>query len=281
MVKNVSDIANCLKGGQTGRTDLKEYGTNRISIGGCMALIVDSGYAIAFIGLKRRVMKRGMLFLLFYDDTFWVERSSRTFSCRYVTLAYDNVEEAVFKLTSPCFWDSLSDSGGLSLDEPQKQRFENWYQQMEWVCREIQGEYGDIMLRNNIYNLFMAVDFEMERKGLHDKENICSGRSLILEFLKILPQYAKQTRSVAFYADKLCISTAYLNKLTHRWLNASPKELIGLQTICEIKTLLTTTDLSVKEIAFLLHFEDTPYMCRYFRRFTKVSPMEYRNGIKR
>lgn len=61
----------------------------------------------------------------------------------------------------------------------------------------------------------------------------------------------------------------------------SPKELIDRQTVTEIKTYLVNTDMSVKHIASELNFEDVSYMCRYFRRQTGMSPMDYRAFSKR
>lgn len=78
-------------GGKTGLTDFKAYESNRIMISGCMVLLVDSGYAIVSVGFKRRILHRGMMAVLFYDDTFWVERCSSSFCCRYVSLAEVNV----------------------------------------------------------------------------------------------------------------------------------------------------------------------------------------------
>lgn len=281
MVRNTSGIADIAEGGAAGKTDLKEYGTNLIGISGCMVLLVDSGYAIVSVGFKRQVLRRGMAALLFYDDTFWVERSSRTFACRYVSLSYDNVEDAVYKLNSPYFWDSLLDMHAFPADGKQWDRLGEWYRQTEWICNEASREYRNTMLRNNIYNLFMALDSEMERGGSIVREVMSHGRSLMFRFLKLLSQYGRQTRSVAFYADRLHITTTYLNKLSHQWWNASPKELIDQQAVSEIKTLLATTDLSVKQIATALHFDDVPYMCRYFRRIAGVSPLEYRNGVEK
>ena len=60
----------------------------------------------------------------------------------------------------------------------------------------------------------------------------------------------------------------------------SPKELIDRQTISEIKSYLVNTDMPVKAIASNLNFEDVSYMCRYFRRLTGTSPVEYRQNAK-
>ncbi len=268
-------------GGQTGQTDFKAYGNNRIGISGCMVLFVDSGFAIISIGFKRRVLRRGMMAVLFYDDTFWIERSSSTFRCRYVALADDNVQEAIYKLTSPYFWDSLSENPLFLLNNRQQQLLNAWYEQMVWICHNSANEYTNQLLRNNIYNLFMVMDGEMTQRGMVGEKPISRSRKLIIKFLKLITLHCRKTREVSFYAEQLCITTTYLYKLTHKRWNLSPKELIDKQTVCEIKSLLSNTDMSIKEIATAFHFEDTPYMCRYFRQRTGLSPMEYRNGIKK
>lgn len=268
-------------GGTTGQSDFKAYGSNLVGISGCMVLLVDSGYAIVSVGFKRRVLRQGMLAVLFYDDTFWIERSSSTFRCRYVALADDNVQEAIYKLTSPYFWDSLSENPLFLLNDRQQQLLNAWYEQMVWICHNSANEYTNQLLRNNIYNLFMAMDGEMTKGGMVEMKPISRSRKLIIKFLKLITLHCCKTREVSFYAEQLCITPPYLYKLTHKRWNLSPKELIDKQTICEIKSLLSNTDMSIKEIAATLHFEDTPYMCRYFRQRTGLSPMEYRNGIKK
>mgnify|MGYP004575167609 CR=1 len=42
------------------------------------------------------------------------------------------------------------------------------------------------------------------------------------------------------------------------------------------KFRIVHTTQSIKEISQLLHYEDTSYFCRFFRKQTGVSPMEYR-----
>lgn len=282
-IKNmeISQIGIIDNGGKTGKTDFKSYGNNRISISGCMVLLVDSGCAIIMVGFKRRVLRRGMIAVLFYDDTFWIEQSSSTFRCRYVSIADNNVQEAIYRLTSPYFWDYLSENPLLCPDIKQWELLEGWYKQMVWICLHSANEYTNQLLRNNIYNLFMAIDGEITQSNVGANKVINRSRILIIRFLKLVAQHFHTTREVSFYAQQLCITTTYLYKLTHKRWNLSPKELIDQQTICEIKTLLLSTDMSIKEIATTLHFEDTSYMCRYFKQRTGLSPMEYKNGTKK
>lgn len=72
------------------------------------------------------------------------------------------------------------------------------------------------------------------------------------------------------------ITPDYLNKVCHRAYGITPKALIDQQLIVEIKSYLNDTTLPVGEIAELLNFEDASYMCRFFRRKTGMSPLEFR-----
>lgn len=268
------------EGGRSGETDFKAYGSNLIGISGCLVILVQEGFAVVSVGFRRRVLRRGMMAVLFYDDSFWVERSSRNFRCRYVALSEDNVQDAIYRLTSPYFWDSLSENP-IFMPPPRLWRqLEGWYAQMEMICGGVAQEYADAMMRNNILNLFMAMDSEISRLGPGEKGAVSRSRALIIKFLKLLAKHYRQQREVSFYARQLCITTTYLYKLTHKRWNLSPKDIINQQTVSEIKSLLSTTDMSVKEIAHALNFEDPPYMCRYFRQHTGLSPIEFRNGMQ-
>lgn len=268
------------EGGRSGETDFKAYESNLIGISGCLVILVQEGFAVVSVGFRRRVLRRGMMAVLFYDDSFWVERSSRNFRCRYVALSEDNVQDAIYRLTSPYFWDSLSENP-IFMPPPRLWRqLEGWYAQMEMICGGVAQEYADAMMRNNILNLFMAMDSEISRLGPGEKGAVSRSRALIIKFLKLLAKHYRQQREVSFYARQLCITTTYLYKLTHKRWNLSPKDIINQQTVSEIKSLLSTTDMSVKEIAHALNFEDPPYMCRYFRQHTGLSPIEFRNGMQ-
>ncbi|WP_272690014.1 helix-turn-helix domain-containing protein [Providencia sp. PROV152] len=54
--------------------------------------------------------------------------------------------------------------------------------------------------------------------------------------------------------------------------------MIDRQVILEIKALLGAGNKSIKEVAVLLNFEDTSYLCRYFKRHTGVTLSHFRKN---
>lgn len=82
--------------------------------------------------------------------------------------------------------------------------------------------------------------------------------------------------SVQLLADELHFSSKYLSDLlkTHTGMNA--KQHIQNRLIEKAKEILTTTSLSVSEIAFMLGFEYPQSLNKLFKNKTNVSPLEYR-----
>ena len=106
--------------------------------------------------------------------------------------------------------------------------------------------------------------------------------ALCHRFLGLVHEFAAQEHSVKFYADRLCISPRYLNKITVRHVDGlSPKNIIDDQLLAEIKVRLVNSSLSITQIAGELNFSDQTYMSSFFRRLTGRSPADYRKSAAR
>lgn len=264
-----------------GETDFRDSCGSLIDTNGCIVLSVVSGFATATINCERHALYKGDFILLFYDSNISVDSISAGFRVRYISVAYPLVEEAIYKPLSLRFWDMLYGNSVLHPDTEQSVLLSGWWNQMVWLDSLKDGSYKEEMIKNNIRNLLMAVDTVV----YDDNEVTFSSRRnhswvLIMGFFKLLSTHCHEERDVGFYADKLSITTTYLYKLCRKYMLLSPKELIDRQTISEIKSYLVNTDMPVKAIASSLNFEDVSYMCRYFRRLTGTSPVEYRQNAK-
>ena len=95
-------------------------------------------------------------------------------------------------------------------------------------------------------------------------------------FVALVTKYHTEERSVAFYADKLCISPKHLARVIKEVSGQTPTQSIDNFVVMEAKNMLLYTDLSVKEIAEQLHFTNQTIFYRFFKRNTGIHPTEFR-----
>lgn len=264
-----------------GTTDLKKSRGSLMDTSGCIALLVTSGYGIATVNFQKRVLRKKCFILLFEDSSFSIDNLSSTFSANFVSLSYGFVEEAIYKPLSTSFWDILDEHAVFYTSDRQWELVVTWWKQVEWINNIENRKCQEEMLKNNIRNLLVAVDMEFTRNS---EKVLCAEKShawmLLNRFFNLVALHCHEAKDVKYYADKLAITTVYLYKICRGNLELSPKDVINKQVIMEMKSCLANTDMSVKDIASALHFEDISYMCRYFRRLTGVSPMGYRKASR-
>lgn len=97
-------------------------------------------------------------------------------------------------------------------------------------------------------------------------------------FLVLVSENYMEQRGMQFYADKLCLTPKYLSKLVKEASGRSGPEWIDAHVILEAKNLLRYSGMSIKEIAYALHFPATSVFHKYFKAHTDLTPSEYRRG---
>ncbi|MDQ6530977.1 AraC family transcriptional regulator [Flavobacterium sp. LHD-85] len=85
--------------------------------------------------------------------------------------------------------------------------------------------------------------------------------------------------SVQYIAEKLNVSPNYLSDMLRVFTGRSTSQHIQDKAIDKVKTLLTTTNLTVAEIAFELGFEFPQSLNKFFKRKTNMTPIEYRQSM--
>jgi AraC family transcriptional activator of pobA len=87
---------------------------------------------------------------------------------------------------------------------------------------------------------------------------------------------AKGLPTVQYIADSLHVSSSYLSSLLKALTGQSTQQHIHDKLIEKAKEKLSTTQLSVSEIAFELGFEHSQSFSKLFKTKTKLSPLEFR-----
>ena len=101
-------------------------------------------------------------------------------------------------------------------------------------------------------------------------------RELFNRFMMLLERDYKISRDVNYYAAQMNISSKYLTNIVNQVTGHTPKTIIGQYVILQLKMHLKRTTQSIKEMAWVFHFADFSFFCRYFKKHTGLTPQQIR-----
>ncbi|MCM1356740.1 MAG: helix-turn-helix domain-containing protein [Staphylococcus sp.] len=265
---------------EVGVTNGKSWNSGQpLNVSGCRIMLCERGFLDITINSKSCKMSVGEMAFIVFDMVVVPIKVSDDFSAKFVDIDYDTAQDIFFLITSNRFWEYIYTSPVFSLRQDMKEVANRWFDILDWIvanCAEIVSEK---VLRNETENFMLVMSEQIENQlgllGTNPPKN--RAWVIVNEFLGLLNRYYTHRHDVAFYADRLNISPNYLNIIIKRNIGTTAKEQINIQLGLVVKMLLDTTDLTVKEIAERLHYDDASYLCRIFRKQNGISPIQYRN----
>ena len=100
-------------------------------------------------------------------------------------------------------------------------------------------------------------------------------------FADLLAEHVKKETSVEFYAEKLCISKQYLSLIVKEKTQFSVGKIISIMRVEEASRLLRDPELTLQQIAEELAFADQSSFGKFFRKHSGMTPMRYRQSLKK
>ncbi len=131
-----------------------------------------------------------------------------------------------------------------------------------------------LLLQSFIYEFYDNLA-PMLNQHLLDRD-YSSGEILFKRFVALTATDAPRHRDVAHYADKLCITPKYLSTICKKQAGKTASELLNQVATNYIRTMLTSSEKSIKEIAAEAGFDNLSFFGKYVRRELGMSPREYR-----
>ena len=109
--------------------------------------------------------------------------------------------------------------------------------------------------------------------------------TLVKKFIELLDDYitSKALRdglpTVAYFADKCCLSSGYFGNLVRVETGRTAKDIIADHVLAYAKQLLNDETLTITMISNCLGFEYPQHFVRFFKSHTGKTPSAYRNEV--
>ena len=172
---------------------------------------------------------------------------------------------------------SYNNNKALFLSEKEEQIILNLFSSIEQECQNNIDQFSQDVMIANIELLLVHIDRYYNRQFL-TRKNISNDTLSKME--EILNDYfnseINQLPTVQHVADQLNLTPTYLSDLLKNLTGLTAQQHIHEKMIAKAKELLSTTNLSVSEIAFQLGFEYPQSFNKLFKKKTDLTPLEFK-----
>ncbi|MFC0878575.1 AraC family transcriptional regulator [Saccharicrinis sp. FJH2] len=162
------------------------------------------------------------------------------------------------------------------------EQFEYYRTIVSHICdySQMQLEYKSDALGALLKLLLIQSNNHCSLNKAKDLQSLEAGNLLVRNFKNLIEQHFRINHKVSDYADMLSVTSDYLNKSVKALTGKSAKEYILHRIILEAKRSLLFTELTNKELAYELGFEEPAHFSNFFKRYSGVAPLEFRNTAR-
>ncbi|WP_310587712.1 helix-turn-helix domain-containing protein [Dyadobacter fanqingshengii] len=175
---------------------------------------------------------------------------------------------------------AYSANEALHLSDTEKENILSIYRHMEKELNSRVDEFSQELMIAHIELLLSYVNRYYKRQFITRKvvnDDILSKTEAILDnYLNSQQALHDGVPTVQFLSEKLNLSPGYLSDMLRSLIGQNAQQYIHEKLIEKAKERLTTTQLSMSEIAYELGFEHSQSFSKLFKSKTNQSPMEFR-----
>ncbi len=163
-----------------------------------------------------------------------------------------------------------------------KALFEEFHQLVKYIEKELVESDSDSEEIIISYLKIFFLKLKQNFSKLVTTQNEPSGtmKNIVYRFNQLVDKYYDQIHHVKEYAELMGESPIQINRAIKTVTGKTSSEIIIERLILEAKRLLLFSDLSNKEVAYKLNYEDPSYFARIFRKKTGFTPSGFRVKMK-
>ena len=242
-----------------------------------LTILCMRGRAIFKVRLHEFEISRGSYMLIRANDPFMIVESSEDFHIDVVrvgesafAMSYDDVLKKRLELVS-------IQRPTTKISARKTMMFHIIHSYLKVLMKERNDFYRDMILLEYVklflYEACHILDDTASQSNLAKKD-----RSITNMFFMNVDKYFKENRKVEFYAQLIGISPKHLAHIIKKTTGKYPSEWLESYVVLESKKLLKSTDESIQNISYDLHFATPSHFVKFFKAKTGMTPKEFRDN---
>lgn len=243
---------------------------------GYMFLLCFQGTCSITVHLTQYTMKKGTLLILLPDLYFQILEQSDDCKFIFTGFATELVRSSSLFSKSIEYTPFIFEKPVLQLD---KKAFDLMYSYLRIIIKA-KNTSNNIVTQEQAALTFTQLILglgNLIKNGKSVNQQYNRNQEIVKELVRTVVMNYHTERNVSFYADKMHLSPQHLSTTIKKITGKTLTDIISSFIINDAKAKLKSTEMTIQEIAYSLNFPDISFFGKYFKRYTGMSPKQYRN----
>lgn len=248
-----------------------------VEMNGALLLLCTRGTSTVTIHLTSYKMKRNSIAIILPHQFFQITEQSN--DCRFVYVGFSHKllqTPALFNKTLE-YIHSIYESPVVTLSENVASIIRDYFKLLIRATKLPDTFLKDEQLELVYTQLVMGLGTIYRQDAEKKRPKYNRNEEIVKELVRIIVDHYKTERNITFYAEKMHLSPQHLSTTIKKTTGKTLTDIISTFVIKDAQAKLRSTELTIQEIAYSLNFSDISFFGKYFKRYTGMSPKQYRN----
>jgi len=234
-------------------------------------VFVERGSITYKLDLQEITLTDGQLLFAMPNQVF--TPPSKADNLKYFKVLFDENTLALLPQQFPFLVNPLN-SQTINFDDAAKHRVRKGFEMLNQILHVDQQQTDTEIILAYLNSLLV----ELNSAYFKSKEStniLNTNLSKFIEFKLVVETHLTEQPSINTIAEKLALTTNSLYRIVKEYSGSSPKDFLTNRLMIEAQRKLHYSNLSVKELAYELGFNDPDYFSRLFKKSTGKTVSEF------
>jgi AraC-like DNA-binding protein len=249
------------------------YLFNGVVLGLC-----TQGEATIWINQTAYTLKKGYIYVVLPMQEFKIDQRSDNYQQRGVCFEYEFFTDFALPADFATLF-NISRTPSLKVSHEVMNHLESYFAIIAKRYSYSKPTFRVQIMRGLAYSLFLEIAAQYQDKEVTgETASMTRKEKVARKFFTLLTEHYKQERSVAFYAQQLCVTRKYLSLVLKETTGYPALKWVIDFVINDVKNKLKNTDLTVLQISEEFNFPNPSFFGQFFKKYTGITPYKYKRS---